>query len=184
MNEQPSAPEWIRVWNGGPYWDYLARFTDTDGRRHDWNIRFDNFDGDGRRSHMAWHAWPEIPDPDLWDRPVHLSGGIREAQDEFLIRIVHGWQPGFGYAEYNTNRPIYGKDGVRRERAFILAELTGRGVCPQCWRVVGVGPGGSTNGSFGVSVKADALHRHGPHKGRCPGSFGAPAKETVLEVLR
>jgi hypothetical protein len=160
-----NLPEWIP--NGRiarP--DYLVRFADADGRRHDWHVRYDNFDGTGRRRHMAWHAWPDLPDPDLSDRPVWLSRGIVTAREEFLVRIVHGWQKGYGYAEGEGHRPIYGKDGVRRERKFVVAELTGRGVCPRCWKTPHIRANGTLN-----------AHNRPRSLDRCSGSHGEPAAE-------
>ena len=164
-----NTPEWIP--NGRTARpDYLVRFTDVDGRRHDWHVRWDNFDGTGRRRHMAWHAWPDIPDPDRWgDRPVWLSRSIVTAREEFLLVVVHGWQRGFGYAEDDGHRPVYGKDGARRERKFILAELTGRGVCPRCCKSVHVRTDGALN-----------AHNRPRSLDRCDGSHQAPAVETLL----
>lgn len=167
MPDRAQQPEWIAVWHGRHA--YLVRFADAEGRRHDWHVQFDNFDGTGRRRHMAWHAWPDVPDPDRWDKPVFLHRRLADAQEEFWIRIVHGWQSCFGYAEHDSARPIYGRPGERRERRFILAELTGRGVCPRCPKTPHLRTDGTLN-----------AHRPPRSLDRCPGTHGAPAVETPL----
>lgn len=162
-----NVPEWIATWNGKP--GYLIRFTDAEGRRHDWNAAFDDFDGTGRRRNMAWHAWPDIPDPDRRDQPVFLHRRIGDAKDEFLLRIVHGWQAAFGYVDHDSARPIYGKPGARRERRFILAELTGYGVCPRCTKNPHVRVDGTLN-----------AHNRPRSVDRCVGTHRAPAEEIPL----
>lgn len=157
-------PEWIPVWHGRH--GYLVRFTDADNRKHDWHVAFDNFDGTGRRKHMAWYAWPDIPNPDVWDKPVRLSRSIREARDEFLIRIVHGWQGCYGYADYDSSRPVYGKGDQRRERRFILAELTGRAICARCGKSMTLWGDGCLR-----------AHNRPRSLDRCAGSHQAPAVE-------
>jgi hypothetical protein len=158
-----AAPEWIP--NGHTARpDYLVRFTDTDGRRHDWHARYDNFSGIGRRRNMAWHAWPDIPDG---EDPVWLGWRINDAKDEFLLLVVHGWTRPFGFVDGDTGRPIYGKGDVRRERKFILAELTGRSVCPRCHKTPHVRVDGTLN-----------AHHRPRSLDRCPGSHGKPAVET------
>ena len=164
-----NMPEWINTWPARRP-DYLVRFIDTDGRQHDWHVKYDNFDGTGRRRHMAWHAWPDIPDPDRWDKPLWLSRSIVTARDEFLLVVVHGWHRGFGYADHESHRPIYGKDGTRRERTFILAELTGRGVCPRCSKSVHVRTDGTLN-----------AHNRPRSLDRCSGSHQAPAIDAVRD---
>lgn len=165
-----SAPEWIPVWYGHDR-EYLVRFLDDEGRKHDWHVRFDNFDGTGRRRNMAFYAWPDVPDPDRWDKPVPLHRRLADAKDEFLVRIVHGWQRGFGYADGDAGRPVYGRGGQRRERRFIVAELNGRGICPQCGKSVHVR----------VDETLNAHHR--PRSlDRCVGTHGAPAVEAPLEA--
>ena len=166
---EPTAmkPEWIAVWAGRH--GYLVRFTDTEGRRHDWNVQFDNCDGTSRRRQMAWHAWPDIPDPDEWDKPLWLSRSIATARDEFLLVVVHGWRRGFGYADGDSARPIYGKPGARRERRFIVAELTGRGVCPRCPKLPRLLKNGTLN-----------AHHEPRSSARCLGTHKPPAAETPL----
>lgn len=160
-NARANTPEWIP--NGRiarP--DYLVRFADVDGRRHDWHVRFD---GTGRRN-MAWHAWPDFPDPDRWDKPVRLARRIGDAMDEFLLLVVHGWVRGFGYADGDGNRPIYGKGDERRERRFVVAGITGRSVCPHCPK----SPQVRTDGMLTAHNRPHSLDR-------CPGSRGEPATE-------
>lgn len=167
MPELPSTPEWIPVWHGLPK-TYLVRFLDAGGRKHDWTVQWNNFDGTGRRRNMAYYAWPDIPDPDRWDKPVLLHRSIGGAKDEFLVRIVHGWQPGYGFAEGEGFRPIYGKGLWRRERRFIVAGLTGRGVCPQCPKMVHVRVDGTLN-----------AHNRPRSLERCAGTHERPEKEFV-----
>jgi hypothetical protein len=159
---QSTGPEWIP--NGRTARpDYLVRFTDTDGRRHDWHARYDNFDGTGRRRNMAWHTWPDIRDE---EDPIWLGWRIGDAKDEFLLLIVHGWSRPFGFVNGDTSRPIYGKGDVRCERKFIVAELTGHGVCPRCSKT----PQVRTDGMLGAHNRPRSLDR-------CSGSHGEPASE-------
>jgi hypothetical protein len=161
---EPTTPEWIPVWHGRH--EYLVRFADAENRNHDWHVAFDNFDGTGRRKHMAWHAWPDIPEPDVWDKPVWLSRRIGEAKNEFLVRVVHSWQPGYGFAEDGAGDAVYGKGGRRRERRFIVAELTGRGICARCGKSMTLWGDG-------------CIRAHNRPRGldRCAGSHQAPAVE-------
>lgn len=157
------APEWIPAQDGR---QFAVSFTDADGRQHDWHVFLDSFDGTGRRRNVAWHAWPDVPDWDRWDRPVLLHRRLAGAKDEFLVRIVHGWQPGYGFAEGEGFRPIYGRGGQRRERRFIVAELTGRGICPRCGKSVHVRVDGGLN-----------AHNRPRSLDRCSGSHKPPAVE-------
>jgi len=157
------VPEWIPTQDGR---QYEVSFTDADGRQHDWHVFLDNFDGTGRRRNMAWHAWPNVPDWDRWDRPVWLHRRIGDARDEFLVRIVHGWQRGYGFADGGAGDAIYGRDGIRRERRFIVAELTGRGICARCGKSVHVRVDGTLN-----------AHRRPRSLDRCGGTHQEPAVE-------
>lgn len=160
----------LPIWTGGDG-DYTIRFTDHAGRDRTWFARFNPEAQPGQHdwSCRGWWAWPDYWD-DVWERELlFLDGGLAEAKHEFLLLVVHGWMRPFGYVNGDTRRPIYGKETVRRERAFIVAELTGGGVCPTCRRVVRL-----DEGRF--------LHRHGPHKAKCPDSRRSPAEEPALEA--
>ncbi|ACU71827.1 hypothetical protein Caci_2918 [Catenulispora acidiphila DSM 44928] len=158
-------PEWIPVWYGYDR-EFLVRFTDADNRRHDWHVRSDNFDGTGRRRHMAWHAWPDIPDPERWDKPVFLHRRLADAKDEFALVVMQGWRRGFGYTESVTGSPIYGRDSARRERRFLVAELHGRGICPRCGKLVHVRTDGMLN-----------AHNRPRSLDRCDGTHGPAVAE-------
>lgn len=163
----PSTPEWIPVWYGHDR-EYLVRYLDHEGRKHDWHVRFDNFDGTGRHRNMAFYAWPDVPDPDVWDKPVLLHRRLADAKDEFALRVVHGWQRGFGYADGDAGRPVYGRGGERRERRFIVAELNGRAVCARCGKAMTLWGDGCLR-----------AHNRPRSLDRCAGSHKAPAVETV-----
>lgn len=156
------------IWTGAGT-DYAIRFTDHAGRERTWFARYNPQAQHGQRdwSVAGWWAWPERWD-DVWERElVFLTGRRADAVDEFALLVVHGWMRPFGYVGGDTGRPIYGKGSVRRERAFIVAELTGCGVCSTCHRVMRLDEGG-------------LLRRHGRHTARCPGSHRIPAEEPAL----
>lgn len=160
----------LPVWTGTGT-DYTIRFTDDAGQERTWNARYNPQAQSGQRdwSIAGWWTWPDYWD-DVWEGELlFLAGRRADAQDEFLLLVVHGWTRAHGYVDGDVNRPIYGKGKVRRERAFIVAELTGGGVCATCHRVMRLDDGGF-------------LHRHGRHKAKCPGSHRSPADEPALEA--
>lgn len=162
-----NKPDWIQVWSGR-HGEYLARYTDADGRRHDWHVCKDRLGGRGERSPLGWYAWPEIPDRKRWDGPLFLDSRLADARDEFLLLVVHGWGRPFGYADGDGCRPIYAKDGIRRERAHILAELTGDRICRGCSRPRKT----RADGTIVAHIAPDTLDR-------CRGTHGEPAAEPV-----
>ena len=160
-------PEWITVWSGR-HAEFLVRFTDDTGRRHDWHVGRGRFGRHGERSPLGWYAWPEIPDRIQWGEPTFLHTRLPDAREELLLLVVHHWRRPFGYADGDASRPIYAKGIDRRERAFIVAELTGRAICAGCGRA--------------HKLRTDQTvlaHKKPRSTNRCAGALQSPAVEPV-----
>lgn len=158
------TPIWTRAGT-----DCTIRFTDHAGREHTWFARYNDRAQQGQRewSCRGWWAWPDHWDADGERELLFLAGARDDATDEFLLLVVHGWARPYGFVDGDANRPIYGKGDVRRERAFIVAEITAGGVCSTCHRVMRIDESGF-------------LRRHGRHTATCPGSHRSPADEPTL----
>lgn len=160
----------LPVWTGNGT-DYTVRFTDAAGQERTWFARYNPQaqPGHGNWSIAGWWAWPDYWDVAWEGELLFLAGRRADAMDEFALLVVHNWMRPFGYVNGDVNRPIYGKGTALRERAFIVAEITGGGVCPTCRRVTRLDESGF-------------IYRHGPHKAKCLGSRQNPADEPALVV--
>ncbi len=163
-----NMPAWTMDRRG--YHGYAITFIGDDGCEQAWHAWLVPKAGPGNTwwSSRGWYCLSETADPD--NEPLYLGRTLPYAHDEFLLMIVHGWTRPYGFVDGQAGRPIYGHPGgVRRERAFIIAELTGRGVCRNCHCITG--------------LREDAtIRRHGSLTTACPGTKQAPAIEPELKA--
>lgn len=101
------------VWTRHDAWEWSVTVTLASGAELTRHVRKTRFSDRGR---MAWYVLENGEDP-WW-----LAVNIAQAKDEFLL-AWHGWLRPFGFVDGDYKRPIYDKDGQRRERAVILAEI-------------------------------------------------------------
>jgi hypothetical protein len=105
----PPKPVWTRV----DSWEWSVTVTPASGTERTHRVRKTRFKERGRKE---WFVLDDGHEP-WW-----LAATIGDAKDEFLL-AWHGWKRPFGFVDGDGTRPIYGKRGLRRERAVILAEI-------------------------------------------------------------
>jgi len=108
----PPKPIWTRV----DRWEWSVTVTPASGTERTHRVCKTAFTDRGRRGRLQWYVLDDGHDP-WW-----LASNIDDAKDEFLL-AWHGWKRPFGFVDGDGTRPIYGKNGMRRERAVILAEI-------------------------------------------------------------
>lgn len=109
MSTLPPRPVWTRV----DPWEWSVTVTLASGTERTRRVCKTRFTDRGRK------AWFLLDDG---HQPWWLASNIADARDEFLL-AWHGWTRPFGFVDDDGTRPIYGKRGLRRERAVILAEI-------------------------------------------------------------
>ena len=105
----PPKPTWTRV----DPWEWTVTVTLASGTERTRRVRKTRF---ADRSRKAWFVLDDGHEP-WW-----LAANLADAKDEFLL-AWHGWTRPFGFVDGDATRPIYGKRGLRRERAVILVEI-------------------------------------------------------------
>jgi len=105
----PSKPVWTRV----DRWEWAVTVTRPGGVEQTRRVCKTRFHDQKR---LQWYVLDDGHEP-WW-----LASTIADAKDEFLL-AWHGWRRPFGFVDGDGTRPIYGKNGKRRERAVILAEI-------------------------------------------------------------